>query len=107
MTGLCLAMLKSPNRPKVRDNENPLRQLPMNKTTKLPDGSAFFTADIISKEEAMKLPLKERPICFRISSEMYHTVFESIRSASRGLKPRPVNDRIRFRRKEHSKVATE
>lgn len=39
--------------------------------TNLPDGSAFFTADIMSKEEAMHLPLKERPICFRISSEMY------------------------------------
>ena len=38
-----------------------------NKISKLPDGSAFFTATIMSKEEAMKLPLKERPLCFRIS----------------------------------------
>jgi len=29
-----------------------------NKITKLPDGSAFFTTTIMSKEEAMKLPLK-------------------------------------------------
>jgi len=57
--------------------------------TKLPDGSAFFTANIMSKEEAMKLPLKKRPICFRISSKMYHAVFESIGEASMCWKPRP------------------
>lgn len=54
----------------------------MTEITKLPDGSAFFTATIISNEEAMALPLKERPICFRISSEMYHAVFEAIGAAS-------------------------
>lgn len=61
----------------------------MSKITKLPDGSAFFTANIMSKEEAMKLPLNERPICFRISSEMYRAVFESIGEASMCWKPRP------------------
>lgn len=50
--------------------------------TKLPDASGFFTATIMSKEEAMLLPLKKRPICFRISSKMYHAVFESIGEAS-------------------------
>ena len=65
-----------------------------NKTqiTKLPDGSAFFTANVMSKEEAMKLPLKERPICFRISSELYHAVFEAIGEASMCWSPRPSEE---------------
>src|ERR1035438_5232827 len=61
----------------------------MSKITKLPDGSAFCTSTVMSKKEAMKLPLNKRPICFRISSEMYHAVFESIGSASMCWKPRP------------------
>lgn len=60
-----------------------------NKTTILPDGSAFSTATIMSREEAMKLPLKERPICFRISSEMYHDTFQSIAGAARCFNPLP------------------
>jgi len=48
----------------------------------LPDGSGFFTETILSKEEAMNLPIKERPLNYRISSDLYHTVFESIGSAS-------------------------
>lgn len=56
---------------------------------KLPDGSAFFTATVMSKEEAMALPLKERPLCFRISSEMYHAVFEAIGEASMCWEPKP------------------
>ena len=59
------------------------------KITKLPDGSGFFTATIMSKEEAMKLPLKKRPLCFRISSEIYHAVFESIGAASMCWNPLP------------------
>jgi hypothetical protein len=61
----------------------------MSKVTKLPDGSAFCTATIMSKEEAMALPLKKRPLCFRISSELYHAVFESIGAASMCWLPRP------------------
>ena len=61
----------------------------MSKVTRLPDGSAFCTATIMSKKEAMKLPLKKRPICFRISSEMYHAVFEAIGEASMCWKPLP------------------
>ncbi len=53
-----------------------------NKITKLPDGSAFCVATVMSEEEAMKLPLEKRPICFRISSQMYHDVFEAIGTAS-------------------------
>jgi len=62
------------------------------KVTKLPDGSAFWTADIMSKAEAMTLPLEKRPICYRISSEMYHAVYESIGAASMCWNPRPVNE---------------
>ena len=62
----------------------------MNNITKLPDGSAFFTANIMSKDEAMKLPLKDRPICFRISSEIYHAVFEAIGEASMSWIPKPA-----------------
>lgn len=57
--------------------------------TKLPDGSAFFTATVLSPEEVMALPLKERPICNRISSEMYYAVFESIGAASMCWNPKP------------------
>jgi len=64
----------------------------MNNITKLPDGSAFFTATTMSKDEAMALPLKERPLCFRISSEMYHAVFESIGEASMCWNPAPSSE---------------
>ena len=62
----------------------------MSEVTKLPDGSAFFTATIMSKEEAMALPLEKRPICHRISSEMYHAVFEAIGYASNCWEPKPT-----------------
>ncbi len=57
--------------------------------TKLPDGSGCFTATIMSDEEAKALPLKERPLNHRISSEMYHAVFEAIGTASMCWHPRP------------------
>lgn len=50
--------------------------------TELPDGSGCFTATILSEEEAMALPIKQRPLNHRISSEVYHAVFESIGHAS-------------------------
>lgn len=61
----------------------------MSKITKLPDGSAFYTATIMSKQEAMKLPLKKRPINFRISPEITTAVYEAIGEASMQWKPRP------------------
>ncbi len=61
----------------------------MSEITKLPDGSAFFTAAIMSKDEAMALPLKDRPLCYRISSELYQAVFEAVGEASMCWKPRP------------------
>jgi hypothetical protein len=59
---------------------------------KLPDGSAFFTAEVMSKEEAMALPIEKRPLCYRISSEMYHAVFEAISEASMCWNPRPSQE---------------
>lgn len=69
----------------------------------LPDGSSYFVADIMSKEEAMKLPVSQRPICFRISSKLYHAVFEAIGAASMCWKPRPGYEV--FSSEEASKVA--
>lgn len=71
----------------------------------LPDGSSSFTATVMSKEEAMKLPLKERLICHRISSEMYHAVFEAIGAASMAWCPRPSTEV--FHSEEASKIAVE
>lgn len=48
-----------------------------------------MSAEIMSHEEAMALPVEKRPICFRISSDMYHAVFEAIAHASLCWKPRP------------------
>lgn len=55
----------------------------------LPDGSGCFTAIVMSKEEAMALPLKERPLSYRIPSEIYHAVFGAIGEASMCWKPQP------------------
>ena len=57
--------------------------------TKLPDGSAFFTATILSEDEISKLPMNERPISSRLSSEMYCAVYEAIGAASMAWTPRP------------------
>lgn len=40
----------------------------------------------------MALPIEKRPICFRISSEMYHAVFEAIGAASMCWNPRPSSE---------------
>jgi hypothetical protein len=77
----------------------------MSKTTILPDGSGFSTATIMSKEEAMKLPLKDRPICLRISSEMYHGVFESVGAASMTFNKDAGNEV--FNSEEASKIAVD
>jgi hypothetical protein len=59
--------------------------------TELPDGSGCCTATVMSREEAMKLPIKERPLCFRISSKIYHDVHEAVGAASMCWNPRPGN----------------
>ena len=73
--------------------------------TKLPDGSAFFTAEIMSRDEAMKLPIEKRPLCFRISSEIYHAVFQAVGEASMCWVPRPSKQT--FDSELASKIATE
>jgi hypothetical protein len=45
---------------------------------------------IMSKEEAMAQPLKKRPIAHRISSEIYHAVWEHIGAASGCYDPQPA-----------------
>ena len=77
----------------------------MNSITKLPDGSAFFSAEILSKEEALALPPEKRPICFRISSELYHAVFEAIGAASTCWKP--MNGTGIFDSERASQIAVE
>ncbi len=73
--------------------------------TKLPDGSAFFTATVMSKEEAMKLPLGDRPICYRISYEIYLAVWNAIGAASVLHETAPSDNT--FVSNEASKIAVE
>lgn len=40
------------------------------------------TATILSREEALALPLAERPLNYRLSSEMYHDIWAAIGDAS-------------------------
>ena len=61
-------------------------------TTILPDGSAFNTATIMSREEAMKLPIAMRPICFRVSEEIYTATFENMGAASMCWNPKPSTE---------------
>jgi hypothetical protein len=77
----------------------------MSETTILPDGSAFSVGTVMSKEEAMALPLRERPICFRISSEMYHAVFEAIGAASMTFNKDAGNEV--FNSEQASKIAVD
>ena len=50
------------------------------------------TAIIMSKEEAMALPLKKRPLNYRVSSELYHLVFEKVGYASMCWQPKPSSE---------------
>lgn len=77
----------------------------MSEITKLPDGSAFFTAEIMSRTEAEALPPNKRPLCYRISSEIYHAVFEAVGAASMCWKPRP-GDQV-FSSEEASQIAVD
>lgn len=60
--------------------------------TQLPDGSGCFTATILSEDEAMALPIKERPLNHRISGEIYHAVFEAVGEASTTWKTEMGNE---------------
>lgn len=66
-----------------------MSELPM---TELPDGSGCFTATILSKDEAMALPLNKRPLNYRISGDMYSAVFEAIGEASTTWKSEMGNE---------------
>lgn len=77
----------------------------MNKITKIPDGSGFFTTTIMSRKEAMALPPNKRPICFRISSQMYHSTFEHIAAAAMSSKSK--GGRFKFDSNKASQIAVE
>lgn len=49
---------------------------------KLPDGSGGFVSTIMSEEEAMSLPLDKKPLNYRISSDIYHAIFEAVGASS-------------------------
>ncbi len=76
-----------------------------NEITKLPDGSAFFSTTVMSKQEAMALPVEKRPLCFRIPDSLYTAVWEAIGAASMCWKPRPGNQV--FSCEEASKIAVD
>ncbi len=46
----------------------------------------------MSDKEAMALPISQRPLNHRISSEMYHAVFEAIGAASMCWTPKPSHE---------------
>ena len=51
-----------------------------------------FAVDIMSKEEALKLPPSNRPLNLRLSSAIYHAVFETVGAASMCWKPQPTGE---------------
>lgn len=59
----------------------------------------------MSREEAMALPLHKRPLCFRISGEIYTAVFEAIGAASMCWKP-TLGDHV-FQSEQASKIAVD
>jgi hypothetical protein len=61
------------------------------------------TVIIMTEEEALALPLEQRPICYRISSEVYTAIFEAIGAASMCWDPR-LGDQV-FNSDEAAKVA--
>lgn len=71
--------------------------------TELPDGSGCCTATILSHEEVMALPPKDRPLNYRIPGDLYHAVFEAVGAASMCWKPRPSSEV--FDPEQASKVA--
>jgi hypothetical protein len=73
--------------------------------TKLPDGSGFFTSEVLSREEVLALPIEKRPLNHRISSELYHAVFEAIGAASMAWEPRPGKEA--FNANEASRIAVD
>lgn len=50
------------------------------------------TATIYTKEEALKMEPKDRPMCFRVPSKIYHDAFEATGAASMCWNPRPSTE---------------
>lgn len=57
--------------------------------TQLPDGSGCFTTTVLSTNEALALPLKKRPLNYRLSGDLYTAVFEAVGQASMCWLPEP------------------
>lgn len=51
-----------------------------------------YAVTILSKEEAMALPPSQRPLNYRITSDVYHRIFEDIGQASMCWEPRPSHE---------------
>ena len=63
------------------------------------------TVTILSKEEIAKLPQAGRPMCYRVTSEIYHKVFEAVGAASLCWNPKP--NRLVFDASTAEKIATD
>lgn len=64
-----------------------------------------FAIDVLSREEAMALPPKERPLCYRVNSRIYTAVFEAMGAASTCWKP-DTGSAV-FASEQAAKVATD
>lgn len=64
-----------------------------------------FAMDILSKEEAMALPPKQRPLCYRVNERIFVSVHEAVGAASMAWKPRPGKEV--FASEEASKIAAD
>ncbi len=64
-----------------------------------------FAMNIISRDEAMALPIEQRPLCFRIPEKIYTSVFEAVGAASMAWKPRPSTEV--FNSEEAEKIAVD
>ena len=61
------------------------------------------TAIVMSREEALALPVKQRPLCYRLGSSIYHRVWEHIGLATQCYEPKP--DQTTFKPESASEVA--
>jgi len=62
-----------------------------------------FVATILSHDEAMALPQKDRPLNYRVPGNIYHAVFETVGAASLCWTPKPSTEV--FNPEEAEKVA--
>lgn len=51
-----------------------------------------MTATIYSKDEALAMEPKDRPMCYRVPSKIYVDTFEAIGAASMCWNPRPSDE---------------